>query len=175
MNAFDAYKLHNGTITQYLYGYVFVLLVFMISAFVWFKFIRPTSFSKSLFYTIFIAGLVLGGSAIAFISKNRQDVSSFAAAYQKDANAFLSERIEAAKEYQAHFDNLLRIWSVVIFVLAITGIIGYRRPILAGICTGLVVYCISSLSLDYAGFRSDRQYFANLQQIRHHSAPSTPN
>jgi hypothetical protein len=172
MNSFDLYQLHNHTITRYLYIYVLVLLAVVILSFVWLRSGRESAFRKGLFYTVLVAGLILGGSGLAFTRKNIREVETFRVEYQKDGSSFLADRILAAQDYQAHFSNLLRIWSVTMVILILIAVIYRGRPVIAGICAGLLICCFSSLSLDYFGFRSDRQYFEQLQQLKQIAEPS---
>lgn len=167
MNAFEFYKTHNQAINTYLLVYAAVIGIFVLSAFLLYRYSGPQPFYKGLFFTLLLAGAVLAGSGLNFRKNNIRERAAMEMRYKQDPGKFLDEQFSAASRYEPHFYRLLAIWCVAIAVMALCVFLFFQRKAVVGICTGLAICCLLSLALDFAGFRSDASYYAALERLVH--------
>jgi disulfide bond formation protein DsbB len=168
MNALSLFTSHADEINDYLLLYTIIIFVIgVVLAFAW-RFNKDKSFLKSIFISFLILGTLLGGSAMFYRINNMGRMQEAELNYKTNRVEFEWDEIRQTSDYEAHFQNLFKIWMGVVVGSLFLMIIFRKRQNVLGFLSALIILSLLSLSLDYAGYRSDKKYYYLLQQISKH-------
>jgi hypothetical protein len=165
MNSYQLYVDFNQSINSYLLIYSAALVAGIMLAFCWWKFFYPTPFAKGLFFSLLIGGLLLSIAATNYRITNTKAIQDALPVFEQDQRSFLHKQVEHISGAPDRFNRLLQIWSVCIATCCVLAFLLRKRPLVVGICTGLIICCAASLLLDYVGYRRGLPYQAALTQI----------